>query len=141
MQYFIESESQLPKAAHWLLQHNQKVFMFYGQMGAGKTTLITHICKQLGVQGHISSPTFAIVNQYLGSKNIIYHFDFYRIKNQQEALDLGYEEYLYSDAYCLVEWPNKIPDLLPQNYLKVEVEILDNYQRKLTVKDVTSKHL
>lgn len=110
---------------------NQKVFLFYGEMGAGKTTLIKSLCEVLGVQGPTSSPTFSIVNEYEGRQNLIYHFDFYRLKDESEALDLGYEEYFYSGEYCFVEWPEKISSLLPANYLKISIEIVDPTQRKI----------
>src|SRR5690606_7900144 len=110
---------------------NQKVFLFYGEMGAGKTTLIKSLCEVLGVQEPTSSPTFSIVNEYEGRQNLIYHFDFYRLKDESEALDLGYEEYFYSGEYCFVEWPEKISSLLPANYLKISIEIVDPTQRKI----------
>ncbi len=131
MEIFIESPSELLKTAKTIIEfakHN-KVFLFYGEMGAGKTTLINAICKYLGVVQHTNSPTFSIVNQYNADVDDIYHFDFYRLKNQTEALDLGYEEYFYSGAYCFVEWPEKIPDLLPQDCVKVKITVLENDKR------------
>ncbi len=131
MEIFIESPSELLKTAKTIIEfakHN-KVFLFYGEIGAGKTTLINAICKYLGVVQHTNSPTFSIVNQYNADANDIYHFDFYRLKNQTEALDLGYEEYFYSGAYCFVEWPEKIPDLLPQDCVKVKITVLENDKR------------
>ncbi len=100
------------------------VVAFYGPMGAGKTTLIKEICAQLGVvDERVTSPTFALVNQYgTIDKTDIFHFDFYRIDNPEEAFDLGYEEYFYSDALCLVEWPEKIEALLPEDTLRVRIE-------------------
>ncbi|TAE38974.1 MAG: tRNA (adenosine(37)-N6)-threonylcarbamoyltransferase complex ATPase subunit type 1 TsaE [Sphingobacteriales bacterium] len=138
MDLIIENETQLRAAAQQLLQYAQthKVFVLYGEMGAGKTTLITHLCACLGVQGHTSSPTFAIVNEYHTAQNTVFHFDFYRLKNQVEALDLGYEEYFYSGAYCFIEWPEKIPDLLPSNYLKIQINVQDNNLRILTVSKI-----
>src|ERR1700710_1617150 len=91
----------------------QNIFLFYGDMGAGKTTLIRSLCKQLGTVDNVASPTFSIVNEYKAPNKNIYHFDFYRLKTQTEALDMGFEEYLYSGNYCFIEWPEKIPDLLP----------------------------
>jgi len=137
MEFTIESESELFTIAQNLLKYanTQKVFAFYGEMGVGKTTLITQLCTSLGVLGHVTSPTFSIVNEYQTAKDIIYHFDFYRLKNQNEALDIGVEEYLYSGAYCFIEWPEKVPDLLPQNYLKIELEVLENNARKLRVEE------
>ena len=98
-----------------------KIVLFYGDMGAGKTTFIKSICLELGVKETVSSPTFSIVNEYEGNGNTIYHFDFYRIKSIQEAYDIGYEEYFYSGNMCFVEWPDKIDELLPEHYLKVEI--------------------
>ena len=111
---------------------NQKIFLFYGDMGAGKTTLIKSLCENLGVKEPATSPTFSIVNEYQGESSKIYHFDFYRLKNQSEALDLGYEEYFYSGNYCFIEWPEKIPDLLPDHYVRVEVQVVSDNERLLT---------
>jgi tRNA threonylcarbamoyladenosine biosynthesis protein TsaE len=111
---------------------NQKIFLFYGDMGAGKTTLIKSLCKSLGVKEPATSPTFSIVNEYQGASFQIYHFDFYRLKNQTEALDLGYEEYFYSGNYCFIEWPEKIPDLLPGHYIRVDVAVVSDNERLLT---------
>ena len=102
------------------------VLGLYGELGSGKTTLIKAICEELGVKQAISSPTFSIVNEYLSSSGKkIYHFDFYRINNISEAYDMGYEEYFYSDAYCFIEWPEKIAELLPDDVLKVNISVKD----------------
>lgn len=103
---------------------DRKVWLFYGEMGAGKTTLIKIICKLLGVIDEVSSPTFSLVNEYdtIDGKSIIYHFDFYRLESEDEAMDMGYEEYFYSGNCCLVEWPEKISQLLPQNVVKIKIE-------------------
>ena len=103
---------------------DKKILAFYGPMGAGKTTLIKAICEELGVKDTISSPTFSIVNEYkAASGKKIYHFDFYRIKTISEAYDMGYEDYLYSDAYCFIEWPEKIEEILPSESLKIRISI------------------
>lgn len=135
MEITIENETQLLQTAQSIVDFaaQEKIFLFYGQMGAGKTTLINSICKYLGVLEHTSSPTFSIVNQYQAKQNTVFHFDFYRLKTQNEALDLGYEEYFYSGAYCLVEWPEKIPDLLPPTYLKIKIEVLNNQARRFII--------
>lgn len=132
---FIYQENELVKAVQFLQAHllGQKILLFYGEMGAGKTTFIKAFCKVLGVEDNVSSPTFSIVNEYAYPEGIIYHFDCYRLKNQTEALDLGMEEYLYSGNYCLIEWPEKIPDLLPENYLSISIEVQPDQQRKLTI--------
>ncbi len=118
--------SQLPAAAKQLLQSfdGEKIIAFQGAMGAGKTTLIKAICEELGVKDTISSPTYSIVNEYRTAKGEkIYHFDFYRIKSVDEAYDMGYEEYFYSKAYCFIEWPEKIAELMPLTYEKVTITL------------------
>jgi tRNA threonylcarbamoyladenosine biosynthesis protein TsaE len=113
---------------------NKKIFLFYGSMGAGKTTLIKELVHQLGIEDVANSPTFAIVNEYLSKeKGTIYHFDFYRLEEETEALDMGYEDYFYSDSYCFVEWPEKIPNLLPENVIKIDI-IASLNERIITVK-------
>ncbi len=112
------------------------VFAFYGKMGAGKTTFIKAVCEELGVTDVINSPTFAIVNEYRSDENgeLIYHFDFYRIKEEEEAYDFGYEDYFYSGNYCFIEWPNKIPNLLPDDAKTIEIEITSPTSRKIIIK-------
>lgn len=101
-----------------------KVFAFYGKMGAGKTTFIKAVCECLGVEDVITSPTFAIVNEYSSAESgdTIYHFDFYRIKKIEEVYDMGYEEYFYGGGYCFIEWPELVEDLLPETAVKVTIE-------------------
>jgi tRNA threonylcarbamoyladenosine biosynthesis protein TsaE len=126
--------SELPTAAVQLLEAigDRNVLAFYGEMGAGKTTFIKAFCVALGVKETISSPTFSIVNEYLSATGRkIYHFDFYRIKDINEAFDMGYEEYLYSDALCLIEWPEKIEALLPENVFPVSITS-DTHKRIIT---------
>ena len=102
---------------------DRTVFAFYGKMGAGKTTFIKAVCEELGVEDVINSPTFAIVNEYVdGNGNPVYHFDFYRIKNMQEVMDMGYEDYVYSGNVCFMEWPELIENLLPDDAVKVVIE-------------------
>ena len=102
---------------------DRKVFAFYGKMGAGKTTFIKAVCEELGEEDVINSPTFAIVNEYVDGKGEpVYHFDFYRIKNLQEVLDIGYEDYVYSGHMCFMEWPELIENLLPDDAVKVTIE-------------------
>ncbi|NLK47315.1 MAG: tRNA (adenosine(37)-N6)-threonylcarbamoyltransferase complex ATPase subunit type 1 TsaE [Bacteroidales bacterium] len=106
---------------------NKKVFAFYGEMGAGKTTFIKAICENLGVEDMINSPTFSIVNEYLGADgNIIYHMDCYRIEKESEATDIGVTGYLYSGNYCFIEWPEKIKRLLPDDMVKVKIAETEN---------------
>ncbi|MGQ1788063.1 MULTISPECIES: tRNA (adenosine(37)-N6)-threonylcarbamoyltransferase complex ATPase subunit type 1 TsaE [unclassified Saccharicrinis] len=110
------------------------VFCFYGSMGAGKTTFIQALCEKLKVVDVVNSPSFAIVNEYnTQSDDSIYHFDFYRLKEEEEAFDLGYEDYFYSDSYCFVEWPEKIASLLPEKRYDVKVTVLDDNSREIEV--------
>ena len=110
-----------------------KVFAFYGKMGAGKTTFIKALCEALGVKDVITSPTFAIINEYTdGNDNPIYHFDFYRIKKLEEVYDMGYEDYFYSGNLCLLEWPELVEDVLPENVIKVTIEEQPDGSRLLT---------
>ena len=132
----ISSISQLPTIASQIIAFaaNTRIFLFYGDMGAGKTTLIKSLCEYLGTTEPVTSPTFSIVNEYIGAHSQkIYHFDFYRLKNQTEALDMGYEEYFYSDAICFIEWPEKIPDLLPDHYISVKIKVLDDNSRQIII--------
>ena len=102
---------------------DRRVFAFYGKMGAGKTTFVKAICEELGVQDVITSPTFAIVNEYAISQlpTAIYHFDFYRVKKLEEAYDMGYEDYFYSGALCFIEWPELIEEILPDDAVRVSI--------------------
>ena len=99
----------------------RKVFAFYGKMGAGKTTFIKAVCEELGVSDVITSPTFAIVNEYQATAELIYHFDFYRIKKLEEVYDMGYEDYFYSGALCFIEWPELMEELLPEDAVRVTI--------------------
>jgi len=125
---------ELGNAAEALLGFagNDKIFAFEGEMGAGKTTFIKVFCEKLGVRDVVSSPTFSIVNEYAAANQVIYHFDFYRIKNLQEVFDIGYEEYFYSGNICLVEWPERIRELLPENYIEIEIKTLSPDKRSFS---------
>jgi tRNA threonylcarbamoyladenosine biosynthesis protein TsaE len=115
-----------------------KVFVFYGSMGAGKTTFITALCKELGVTDVISSPTFAIVNEYeTVSGNSIYHFDFYRINKVEEAFDFGYEDYFYSGNLCFIEWPEKVAELIPDNAVKVFITEKEDGSREIECQGIS----
>lgn len=132
----IESLSELPKVAEAVLGELRgcSVVLFRGPMGAGKTTLISRIAAALGAEDTVTSPTFALVNQYEGEGGRrIYHFDFYRINNVEEALDLGYEEYFYSGDLCLVEWPEKIEPLLPEDAMTVTITVGEDEHRCFTI--------
>lgn len=129
---FTYTQNEIGKVAEQLLKNSvSKTFLFYGNMGVGKTTLIKELTKQLGVMETSSSPSFSIVNEYDTPRGAIYHFDFYRIKNINEAFDIGLEDYLYSGNYVFIEWPEKIEKLLPENANKLKIEINRNGSRTL----------
>ena len=127
----IESLAQLDEVAQLIIDELQgrSVVLFRGGMGAGKTTLISRIVALLGADDTVTSPTFALVNQYEGLKHRIYHFDFYRINRIEEVFDFGYEEYFYSGDLCLVEWPEMIEALIPDDAMVVKIEVGDNDER------------
>jgi len=129
----------LEKAAKKLVEQfpGKRIFAFYGKMGAGKTTFIQAICKVLGSTDNVISPTFALINEYKSAEqHSIFHFDFYRIESMEEAFDLGYEDYFFSGEYCLIEWPEKIEPLLPENYVEVKIEAQENENRIITARTV-----
>jgi len=122
-------------AAEIISSVKNNTLLFYGEMGVGKTTLIKEICQQLGILDNISSPTFSLVNEYQTSKGEkVFHFDFYRIEEEEEAFDIGIEEYFDSDAWCLVEWPENIENLLPLGAAQIHLSILDGEQRNIQLK-------
>jgi tRNA threonylcarbamoyladenosine biosynthesis protein TsaE len=115
-------------------QHPSKVILFHGEMGVGKTTLIKQLCKTLGVTSTTSSPTFSLVNEYETIDNqVVYHFDFYRLKNEMEALDMGADDYFYSGYWCFIEWAEKIPSLIPDEHAVITIELVENGKRHLTL--------
>lgn len=127
----------LPRVAAKIITHsgNRKLWTFYGEMGSGKTTLIKEICAQLGVSDEISSPTYSLVNEYkTRSGQTIYHFDFYRLKNIDEAYDIGYEDYFYSNNVCLIEWPENISALLERDEaLKIVISKTGDTTRTIAI--------
>jgi tRNA threonylcarbamoyladenosine biosynthesis protein TsaE len=129
---------QLPGIASKILEFEAtgRIFLFYGEMGAGKTTLIKSLCQCLGTTEPVASPTFSIVNEYVAAGDKIYHFDFYRLKNETEALDMGYEEYFYSGAWCFIEWPEKISGLLPEHYISVRINITGSNSRQIIIEKI-----
>ena len=125
-QWICHHQNEMAAAAQALIQKfpNQRLFAFYGTMGAGKTTFIQFICKYLGVTDIVNSPTFSLVNEYQTDHGeSIYHFDFYRIEKLEEVYDMGYEEYFYSGNYCFMEWPEKINSLLPDELIRINIEV------------------
>ena len=135
MEITIDSMDGIREAARQFVGNmsDASVFAFYGSMGAGKTTFIKAICEELGVEDVITSPTFAIVNEYRANETgeLIYHFDFYRIKKIEEVYDMGYEDYFYSGALCFIEWPELIEELLPDDAVRVRIEEIEGGKRKV----------
>lgn len=136
MEIKVRNLNDLPEAAKQFLKYaaSERVFLFRGEMGAGKTTFIKAICQELGVLDTASSPTYSIVNEYDHPEGKVFHFDFFRIKNEAEAYDIGFEEYLYSGNYCLIEWPEQIENLWPANYIEVLIDQADEGQRRIRLR-------
>ncbi len=131
----VKSLKELNTAAEALVKQfaEERVFAFYGKMGAGKTTFIQAICRALNSNDNVTSPTFALINEYNTAQlDSIFHFDFYRIKDIEEAFDLGYEDYIYSGSYCLIEWPEMIEPLLPEKIVKVKIEVQNDDTRTIS---------
>jgi tRNA threonylcarbamoyladenosine biosynthesis protein TsaE len=130
--FSLDEISQVAKKI--VLEKPHKVILFHGNMGIGKTTLIKALTKELGVKDTTSSPSFSIVNEYQAEENLkVYHFDMYRLKSEIEALDLGIEEYLYSNNWCFIEWAEKIPNLLPNQYSTIHLTLTVEGKRHLRV--------
>ena len=131
--YALENLSEIAIAIIAVAKH--KTLLFYGEMGVGKTTLIKEICKQLLVKDNISSPTYSLVNEYQTSKGkTIFHFDFYRITDEVEALDMGIEDYFDRDQWCLIEWPQNVQNLLPLETVEIHLTLLESGQRNIHLK-------
>lgn len=140
MEIKIQSLEHIHEAAREFIaaMGDNTVFTLYGKMGAGKTTFIKALCQELGVEDVVTSPTFAVINEYRSdiAGELIYHFDFYRIKKLEEVYDMGYEDYFYSGALCFIEWPELVEELLPGNTIKVTIEELEDGSRKLTMENL-----
>ena len=140
MEIKIQSLEHIHEAAREFIaaMGDNTVFALYGKMGAGNTTFIKALCQELGVEDVVTSPTFAVINEYRSdiAGELIYHFDFYRIKKLEEVYDMGYEDYFYSGALCFIEWPELVEELLPGNTIKVTIEELEDGSRKLTMENL-----
>lgn len=140
MEIKIQSLEHIHEAAREFIaaMGDNTVFALYGKMGVGKTTFIKALCQELGVEDVVTSPTFAVINEYRSdiAGELIYHFDFYRIKKLEEVYDMGYEDYFYSGALCFIEWPELVEELLPGNTIKVTIEELEDGSRKLTMENL-----
>lgn len=130
------SLDQLQEVAQKIITEKpNKVILFHGEMGVGKTTLIKQLCKNLGVSGVTSSPTFSLVNEYQTTDNqTVYHFDFYRLNKEEEALDMGVDDYLYSGNWCFIEWAEKIPNLIPDENSVITITLLADGKRSLELR-------
>ena len=139
MEIKIQSLEHIHEAAREFIaaMGDNTVFALYGKMGAGKTTFIKALCQEVGVEDVVTSPTFAVINEYRSdiAGELIYHFDFYRIKKLEEVYDMGYEDYFYSGALCFIEWPELVEELLPGNTIKVTIEELEDGSRRLTMEN------
>lgn len=133
MEMRIEGIQELEEAAECLLDRaaGRRIFAFFGEIGAGKTTFIQALCRRLGVRDEVTSPTFALVNEYESDAGRIFHLDLYRLTDLEEALAIGIEELLDSGAYCLIEWPELIEALLPEDSVRINIEIVENSTRKI----------
>ncbi|MGV1011979.1 MAG: tRNA (adenosine(37)-N6)-threonylcarbamoyltransferase complex ATPase subunit type 1 TsaE [Flavobacterium sp.] len=131
----IFSLTEIDAVAEKILAENpKKILLFNGSMGVGKTTLIKSLAKKLGVTDATSSPTFSLVNEYqINDNQYVYHFDVYRLKNETEALDMGIDEYLYSGNWCFIEWPENIPNLIPEEHSTITIELLPDGKRRLVL--------
>ena len=137
LNFEISNENELDFISKEIFEKfKSKVFLFYGEMGVGKTAFIKSICKHLNVVDVVSSPTFSIVNQYVNDQDeFMYHFDFYRTNNKNEIFDIGYEEYLFSDSFCFIEWPERLDNLLPNKYLEIKMKLRDG-NRAIKIKEI-----
>lgn len=138
MEHHIKSLDELPELAKTLIAFagKRKKMLFNGEIGAGKTTFIKILCKTLGVDNGVSSPTFSLINEYVVEssnmqKNLIHHIDLYRLNDAEEAIDIGIEDYLHGPHYCFIEWPDIITHLLPEDVVKINIEILEDSSRKI----------
>jgi len=133
MEITIDHLDKLPATAEQIIKlaGDRKVWLFSGQIGAGKTTLIQRICQELGVPDKVTSPTYSLINSYDSNQGLIYHLDLYRLNTLDEAIDIGIEDLLYGDSLCFIEWPDLINPLLPPIVLKINIEIIEDSRRKI----------
>lgn len=139
-EFIVTTKNDLPDSVKWLLSQakGKRKIMLYGSMGVGKTTFTKAFCAYLGVQNATSSPTFSLVNEYFynnteGGQNVVHHIDLYRLKNFEEAMDMGIEDYLYDESYCLIEWPHIIEPIMPDDVLKISIELIEDSMRKIVI--------
>jgi len=133
MELIVKNLAGLPAVAKAIAVYaaGRKIWLFSGEIGAGKTTLIQQICKYHGVTEKVTSPTYSLINQYESNDGILYHLDLYRLNHLDEAIDIGIEDLLYGDALCLIEWPDLVAPLLPEAVLKIKIKIVEDSKRKI----------
>jgi len=133
MEIIVKNLAELPNAAQKISKYagDRKIWLFSGEIGAGKTTLIQRICQFYGITEKVTSPTYSLINQYKLEQGILYHLDLYRLNSLDEAIDIGIEDLLYGDSRCLIEWPDLITPLLPEEVLKIKLEIVEDSKRKI----------
>lgn len=143
MKFTAQTEADLKPVVDYMVSlcSKRKVLAFTGQLGAGKTTLIKQFCSALGVNDTVSSPTFSLVNEYEGNGETIYHFDFYRLNSPDEAYGIGFEEYLYSNDICLIEWPEMVDGLLPQIFIRVKITVSASGEREFEINETRALNL
>ncbi|MCZ2100910.1 MAG: tRNA (adenosine(37)-N6)-threonylcarbamoyltransferase complex ATPase subunit type 1 TsaE [Chitinophagales bacterium] len=141
MIFDIQGIEDIPICAANMLKQCQdsRIFIFEGNLGAGKTTLIQELCRQLGYTGDVTSPTFSLINTYWGSDADVYHMDLYRLKSVEEAQDIGIEEFLASGQYCFIEWPDMIVNLIDEPYYHIQISIEENQARKIVCQKINIK--
>lgn len=138
--FTVEHLHEYKQAADYIIElmDEYSVFLMFGQLGAGKTTLVQKICGIIGSEDVVSSPTFALINPYKTKKGMLYHMDMYRVKKVEEAIDFGVEEYLWDSHYCFVEWPERIEEIIPEKYVRIEITQNEDHSREVAITDVDS---
>jgi len=133
MELIVKNLAELPIVAQNIAEYagDRKIWLFSGEIGAGKTTLIQQICQFYGITEKVTSPTYSLINQYKLDQGILYHLDLYRLNSLEEVIDIGIEDLLYGESYCLIEWPDLISPLLPEEVLKIKLEIVEDSKRKI----------
>ena len=133
MELMVKNLADLPRVAQNIAEYagDRRIWLFSGEIGAGKTTLIQQICQYYGIIEKVTSPTYSLINQYNLDPGILYHLDLYRLNSLDEAIDIGIEDLLYGESYCLIEWPELIAPLLPEEVLKIKLEIVEDSKRKI----------
>lgn len=138
--FIVENLEEYTKTANYLIELMEQytVFLLIGQLGAGKTTLVQKLCEIIGSEDVVSSPTFALINPYKTQKGMLYHMDMYRVKKVEEAIDFGVEEYLWDGLYCFIEWPERIAEIIPDKYVRIDITQNEDHSREIAITEVDS---